>query len=133
MNLIPMLLKEMEQEAQTTRKFLQRVPNDKFDWKPHAKSMTVQRLATHIAELPSWVSMTFDTTELDFAKNEYKPVEIKNTEELLEYFEKNLADAKSHFENATEEDLLPNWTLRNGEEIFCATARKYIVLVQKQK
>lgn len=127
MNLIPMLVKEMEQEAQTTRKFLQRIPNDKFDWRPHAKSMTIQRLATHIAELPSWVSITFDTSELDFAKNEYKPAEIKNTQELLDYFDKNLADAKSHFEKATEDDLLPNWTLRNGEEIYSVSTKAEVI------
>lgn len=127
MNLIPMLLKEMEQEAQTTRKFLQRVPNDKFEWQPHSKSMTIQRLATHVAELPSWISITLDTTELDFAKNEYKPVNIKNTEELLEYFEGNLADAKAHLERATEDDLLPNWTLRNGGEIYSVSTKAEVI------
>mgnify|MGYP000963323998 FL=1 len=53
MALIPMLLKEMEQEAQTTRKMLSRIPNDKYDWKPHEKSMEIRRLAVHIAELPT--------------------------------------------------------------------------------
>jgi len=52
MEIIPMLLKEMEEEAQTTRKMLERVPNDKFDWRPHPKSMNIRSLATHIAELP---------------------------------------------------------------------------------
>jgi uncharacterized damage-inducible protein DinB len=79
MNIIPMLLKEMEQEAQTTRKMLQRVPNDKYDWQPHQKSMSIRRLATHIAELPSWVSMALTTDELDFAANPYTPVEVSNT------------------------------------------------------
>ena len=51
--MINMLLKEMDKEAITTRKMLERVPNDKYDWKPHEKSMTIRRLATHIAELPS--------------------------------------------------------------------------------
>jgi uncharacterized damage-inducible protein DinB len=127
MNLIPMLLKEMEQEAQTTRKFLQRVPNDRLDWQPHSKSMTMQRLATHVAELPSWVSITLNTSELDFAKEEYKPVEIKNREELLQYFEKNLADAKQHLEKATEEDLQPNWILRNGEQIYSVNTKAEVI------
>jgi hypothetical protein len=50
MEIIPMLLKEMEQEAQTTRKMLQRIPENRYDWQPHQKSMTIRRLATHIAE-----------------------------------------------------------------------------------
>src|SRR4051812_27446447 len=103
MTLIPMLLKEMEQEAQTTRKMLQRVPNDKYNWKPHPKSMTLQRLATHVAELPGWVSMTLATDELDFAKNEYAPEMIDNTDELLAYFEKNLEKGKISLEKASDE------------------------------
>ncbi len=127
MNLIPMLLKEMEQEAQTTRKMLQRVPTEKFDWKPHPKSMTLQRLATHVAELPSWVTMTLDTSELDFAKSEYKPEVTNNTEELLAYFEKNLACGKASLEKATEEDLLPDWTLRNGEQTYSVNKKHEVI------
>jgi len=127
MNLIPIFLKEMEQEAQTTRKMLQRVPTDKFQWRPHPKSMTMQQLATHIAELPTWVTMVLNTSELDFAKNEYKPAVINNTEELLEYFEKNLKEGKQSLEKATEEDLLPDWTLRNGEQIY-SVDKKYEVI-----
>jgi uncharacterized damage-inducible protein DinB len=127
MTLIPMLLKEMEQEAQTTRKMLQRVPNDKYNWKPHPKSMTLQRLATHVAELPAWVTMTLATDELDFAKNEYAPEIINNTEELLAYFEKNLESGKESLENATDEDLLPNWTLRNGDQVYSVNTKGEVI------
>lgn len=127
MNLIPIFLKEMEQEAQTTRKMLQRVPTDKFQWRPHPKSMMMQQLATHIAELPTWVTMVLNTSELDFAKNEYKPAVINNTEELLEYFEKNLKEGKQSLEKATEEALLPDWTLRNGDQIY-SVDKKYEVI-----
>ncbi len=108
MQIIPMLLKEMDQEAQATRKMLERVPNDKFDWKPHPKSMTIRSLTTHIAELASWVAMGLTTNELDFAASPYKPAEINNTEDLLALFEKSLADSKAHLEKAKEEALLPN-------------------------
>ena len=77
-----MLLKETDNEARTTRKMLACVPNDQYDWKPHEKSMTVRRLATHIAELPSWVSMTLTTDELDLANNPYQPVVINNTNDI---------------------------------------------------
>ena len=127
MNLIPIFLKEMEREAQTTRKMLQRVPTDKFQWQPHPKSMTMQRLATHIAELPTWVTMGLNTSELDFAKNEYKPTVVNNTEELLAYFEKCFKEGKESLEKATEDDLLPDWTLRNGDQIY-STEKKHEVI-----
>jgi len=75
MNIIEMFLNELDQEAQTTRKMLAIVPNEKYDWQPHPKSMTVRRLATHISELPSWITMGLTTDELDFAKVDYKPEE----------------------------------------------------------
>jgi len=119
-----MLTKEMEQEAQTTRKMLSIVPDDKYDWKPHEKSMTIKQLATHIAELPSWVPMAIHTSELDFAASPYQPEEIANTAQLMEYFEKTVADAKAQLAAATEKQLEADWTLRNGEQIYF-TSSKY--------
>lgn len=118
MQIIPMLLKELEQEAQTTRKFLNIVPNDKLDWQPHPKSMTMRRLSAHIAELPGWIPMAIETSELDFANNGYAPNELKNANELLPIFEKNLANAYSSLEQTNEEVLLEPWTLRNAEAIY---------------
>ena len=117
-SLIDLLLKEMDQEAETTRKMLARVPNDKFDWQPHPKSGTVRWLATHVAELPSWVAMALTSDELDFAANPYQPEVINNTDELLAYFERSLASGKAELEQAKEETFWENWTLRNGEEIY---------------
>ncbi|MDB5263954.1 MAG: DinB family protein [Adhaeribacter sp.] len=127
MDVIKMFSQEMEQEAQTTRKMLAIVPNDKYDWQPHPKSMTIRRLATHIAELPSWVTMTLTTDELDFASNPYQPENINNTEELLVYFEKSLADGRSSLPQATEEQLLQPWTLRNGDEIYSTTTKAEVI------
>jgi uncharacterized damage-inducible protein DinB len=118
MTILEQLSKELEFEALTTRKMLQRVPDDKFGWAPHEKSMTIQRLATHVAELPSWISMTLNTDELDFANNPYELVDITNTKELLDYFEKNLVEGRSELSKATEKQLSEPWTLRNGEEIY---------------
>ena len=65
--LIDLLLKEMDGEAVTTRKMLEIVPADKFDWKPHHKSMSLKALATHVGELPGWIAMAINADELDFA------------------------------------------------------------------
>lgn len=122
-----MLLQEMEQEAQTTRKMLSRIPDDKFSWKPHEKSMSIKQLATHIAELPGWVSVTLTTSELDFAAQPYEPTDVNISTELLELFEKSLAEGKAHLAKATEDDLLPTWTLRNGEEIYSESSKAEVI------
>lgn len=127
MSTIEMLVKEMEQEAHTTRKMLQRIPNDKFDWQPHAKSMSIKRLANHIAELPGWVSMVLTSDELDFAKNPYTDGTNTNTTDLLEYFDTTLADGKAHLEKATEDQLLPDWTLRHGDEIYNVSSKAEVI------
>ncbi len=129
MEIIPLLVKEMEQEAQTTRKMLERVPNDKYDWKPHEKSMTIKRLATHVAELPGWVKMAFTTSQLDFANTDYKPEDVNNTEELLAFFERTYADGFAALKNAEEADLLPTWTLRNGEQVYQVMTKYELVRV----
>jgi len=127
MQIIPILLKEMDMEAKTTRKMLGRIPNDSFQWKPHEKSMTIQRLATHIAELPGWVNMALDTSELDFAKAGYEATPIESTADLLATFEKNYAEAKARLERATEDELNQKWTLRNGEEIFFTDPKHEVI------
>jgi uncharacterized damage-inducible protein DinB len=127
MSTIEPLLKELELEAQTTRRMLERVPTEYFDWQPHLKSMTVQRLATHIAELPGWVTMAVTTDGLDFASNPYKQETVVNTAELLEYFERSLADGREHLLAATEETLAEPWTLRNGREVLHVASKGEII------
>jgi uncharacterized damage-inducible protein DinB len=127
MSTIDPLLKELELEAQTTRKMLERVPTEYFNWQPHKKSMTIQRLATHIAELPGWVTMAVTTDGLDFASNPYQQEEVGNTAELLDYFERSLADGRSHLQTAKEETLAETWTLRNGEEIYSVATKGEII------
>jgi uncharacterized damage-inducible protein DinB len=129
MSQIQALLKEMQQEAATTRKMLERVPEDKFDWKPHPKSGTLKWLSTHIAELPGWVEMTLTTSELDFEANPYKQEPIGSTADLLQYFEKSLEKGKAQLEKATEKDLEETWTLRNGSQILVACSKAEMIRV----
>ncbi|MDP4283222.1 MAG: DinB family protein [Bacteroidota bacterium] len=127
MDIIPLLKKEMQQEAITTRKMLERIPEDKLGWKPHEKSMSMQNLAVHIAELPSWVSMGLTTSELDFAKMDYNPTTVNSVEDIVQLFNKSLASGLSALDNAKEEDLLPTWTMRSGEKIH-GVMTKYEVI-----
>lgn len=118
MNIIELLLRELEQEAQTTRKFLALVPFDKAEWVPHEKSMKMMPLSTHIAELPSWISLGLTTDELDFATAPYQPIVVNNNEELLAIFEKSYEEAKTELNKAKEDVLAKRWVLRNGEQIL---------------
>jgi uncharacterized damage-inducible protein DinB len=110
--------KEMDKEAMTTRKLLERVPAEQFDWKPHEKSMTLRQLSTHVAEITSWIPMVLNTSELDFAASPYNPVEINTNEALLQHFETSLADARKGLSAANDRQLEDTWTMRSGEQIF---------------
>ena len=78
MSISQSLLPEFDQEMAGTRRVLERVPADKFSWGPHDKSMNFGRLAVHLAELPSWTTMTLNTSELDFAATPYAPTQVEN-------------------------------------------------------
>jgi len=117
-NIAAGLIKELEQEAAVTRKLLERVPAEKFDWKPHEKSMPMGRLATHVAEMHGWTKPTVDDPELDFAKMDYKPYEPKTTEELVAHLDKNVNEAIEALKNASDEAWFEDWSLRNGEQIY---------------
>ena len=123
MNITQLLVEELDRESAITRKMLQIVPNDKYDWQPHVKSMTVRRLATHLADLGNWFAMVLTTSELNFAQSDWKEEVINDTTALLSYFEKNLANGKAQLENATEEQLQEMWTLRNGDHVLSATTK----------
>ena len=127
MSTIQTLLKEMDNKAVTTRKMLERVPDDKFNWKPHEKSMTIEHLTTHIAELPTWISMVLTSSELDFAANPYEQKRIAKTRDLIQLFEESLEDGKTHLSKASERDLEPNWTLRNGDQVYSVNTKAEVI------
>src|SRR5271169_2276522 len=101
------MLGEFEHEMENTRKVLERVPDDKWNWKPHDKSGTVGWLAGHIANLPGWAGMTIQTTELDYAPvngPSYQPPKITNRKELLAEFEKNVADTRAALGSVSDQE-----------------------------
>jgi uncharacterized damage-inducible protein DinB len=112
------LIAELKHEAATTRKMLALVPTDKLSWKPHDKSMSLENLAKHLAELPTWVGVILNFDELDFAKPYPKSPSFTTTAELLAQYEKNLTEAMKVLETVKEEEFFRNWTMRHGEQIF---------------
>lgn len=117
MSISQALLPEFDQEMAGTRKTLERIPMDKYDWAPHAKSFNMGKLATHVAHLPGWATMTIHTNELDFAQPFEQP-QPKTSEELLALFDQASAEARAAIAGASDEEWMKPWTLRNGEQIF---------------
>lgn len=111
-------LGELEQEAATARKCLERIPPDKFEWKPHDKSMSFGRLATHVAEMFGWTKETLTQDTLDFAVGDYKPFEPTTSEELLKFFDEKVATAKDVLSKTPDETFMTEWTMRNGEQVY---------------
>ena len=119
MPLSQILFSELKHEAANTRKVLERVPTEHFDWKPHEKSSSLGRLAAHIAQLTSWLDLIVNAEELDFATRNYIPPKVTNSTELLQSFEDHIEKAKAVLQNnITDEDLMEKWTLKDGEKVF---------------
>lgn len=113
MTISQMLLPEFDQEMANTRKMLECVPEDKFDWKPHPKSMTMGRLASHVAEMVDWALVTVTTDKLELTPD-MKPFSAANRKELLEKFDKSNAEARKAIEGASDEQLAKTWSLIYG-------------------
>lgn len=117
MTFIEFFKKQFVDEGATTRKMLSRIPEDKWEYKPHPKSMDLKRLALHLADLPGWIHMTLTTDELDFAQP-YEQPQISTTADLMAYFEKRYADGLSALVPEKEALLDKPWTLRNGDTVY---------------
>ncbi|MEZ5306475.1 MAG: DinB family protein [Pyrinomonadaceae bacterium] len=121
------LVAELQYEAQITRNCLERIPEDKFDYKPHEKSMSFAQLASHITEMYLWYDATLNAPELDFATMDYQPFIAKTNEELLSTFDKNVELAAGILGGTSNEDLMVEWTMRNGEEVIFKMPRIQVV------
>jgi uncharacterized damage-inducible protein DinB len=117
-----MLLPEFDEEMANTRKALERVPDDKLDFKPHAKSYSLHDLAAHIANIPTWTGVTLTTTELDLNQSWERSIPA-NRAELLTAFDAAVAGARPVLEKATADDFLVGWTLRSGDQVWFTLPR----------
>ena len=127
MKLIDLLLQELDKEAAVTRKFLARVPEEKFDWQPHPKNMPMKVLAAHIAEIPGWIISTINSDGIDFATMDFTPKDVKSTGELLDFFEEKLAGGKAALAGADVNTFNKEWVMRTGDQIHSRDT-KYEIL-----
>jgi uncharacterized damage-inducible protein DinB len=114
-------LAEFDNEMANTRKTLERLPDDKWDWKPHSKSGTIGWLANHVATFPAWFESALTTDSFDMAPGGKQVVfpNAKNRKEILAMFDENVPKARAALAKATDEQLLTAWSLlNNGQPIF---------------
>jgi len=136
MKLIDSLIQEFEHEAQTTRKHLERLPEDKLDWRPHEKSFTAGGLASHIAEMVGWTEAMLNQDGLDFDPATYQPYLAASVADLLKAFDDNVAKGKQALAGATDETLNQPWSFkimgrvqfeRTRSEVFRDVALSHVI------
>jgi uncharacterized damage-inducible protein DinB len=129
------LVPEFDHEMAGTRKSLERIPEDKFGWKPHDKSMTIGELASHLANIPGWMDITVKQDTFDVAPEGgegFKTPQATSVKELLEMFDQNVTSARATLAEASNETLMGMWTFLNaGQTVFVmpkvAVVRSFIL------
>jgi len=112
------LLPEYDHEMGTTRKLLERVPDERLAWKPHQKSMTLGRLATHLAELPAWVARIVNEDSFNMTGG-YTPRVAGSKTEILSIFDQAVAQARATLAGKSDPEMMAPWTFkRDGKDMF---------------
>jgi uncharacterized damage-inducible protein DinB len=118
---------ELKHESALTRKMLEKVPLDKKDWKPHERSMSLGRLATHVAEIPHWVSDIIHIDDFDFIGRTFKAHIASSQEELLTIHKEKLDAALSDLSKLNDEEFNKKWIVRMGDKILYDTPKKVAI------
>jgi uncharacterized damage-inducible protein DinB len=117
MSISEALLPEFDQEMANTRRTLERIPEDKFGWKPHEKSMPLGDLAVHLATMVEWTAEAIKRDSLDIAPEggpAYEQPKANSRGEIIEMFDKGVAVARAAIERASDEEFGKSWTLLSG-------------------
>src|SRR5215468_5869374 len=117
--LLEPIISEIQQETATTRRVLERVPEDKLAWKPHPKSMSLGQLAMHVASIPGNISRIAQLEEFDTAQANFNPPAAKSAGELLTTLEASVKTAQEYLGGVSESAAMGNWRLTSkGKEVF---------------
>lgn len=130
MKLTELFLAELDREAAGTRRVLERLPDGRSGWKPHEKSMSLGRLSTLVATMPSWITMMVHQNELDFRPpggSRYQPQELHTSRELVEAHDAHVAKAREALAGTTDEHLMTPWRFLVGGRVVSESPR-HIVL-----
>ena len=121
------LYADLELELAATRRVLERVPFEHWDWRPHAKSFTLGRLATHLAELPRFAEVMATRDELDMAAMSDAPSQVDSREALLALFDERAASMRRAVASLDAERLAGNWRLRMGDAVLLDAPRSLLL------
>ncbi len=124
------IVSELEHEMATTRTLLERVPDDRAEWKPHPKSMSMGELAQHIANLTAWGGMIVNRTELDLNPPEgagFAAPRWASAESMLAILDAGMADACAAIGEATDAALAQSWTLKSGGHVIFTLPRAAVL------
>jgi len=128
MALTDAFIAELKHENSLTQKILEKVPFEYKDWQPHEKSMTIGRLATHIADTAKWASDVINIDDFDFMKDyDFTSPPAASQEELMKRFQTNLNNAVSDLSKTNDEDLEKIWTVRRGEQVIYKLPKKVAI------
>lgn len=127
MNPVDAILTEISHEAATTRRLLEIVPAPHFAWKPHAKSMTMGRLATHIAEIPGWVASILDTDGFEVGARGCTPQTAGSLAEILAMFDKNVPMAEAAIRRQTPGRLSATWRITRQGQVLLELPRMGVI------
>jgi uncharacterized damage-inducible protein DinB len=126
-NIAQSLLPEFDHEIASTRKMLERVPENKPDFRPHPKSMPLNRLAAHVAEVPEWGVMTLTQDEMSFDPATFTPPVMTNRETLLAKFDENVKKVREALASTSDESMMKTWTLKVGGRTVMAMPRVVVM------
>lgn len=114
MSIAQSLLPEFDYEMANTRRTLERIPEDKLELKPDEKSMSLGRLAGHVAEMVNWGSMVMQTESLNLDGGDHQALTATSRQQLLAAFDKSVAEARAAIEKGADADMIKNWSLIFG-------------------
>ena len=135
MGIAQSILPEFDHEMTNTRKTLERIPDDKLEWKAHPKSNTIGWVGSHLVEIPGWVKGTLTQESFDFSPpgaEPYRTPILSGWQEMVTVFDENVATARRAIEATSDEAFMKNWTLLwQGDEVFTmpriAVVRSFIL------
>ena len=125
MKLNQLFLEQLEVEAKSTRRALERVPEGKNDWKPHEKSMPLGYLAALVAKMPGWIAMMINLEEYDLNSQDprFQPRDLTTNRELVASFDEAVAAARKALEGATDDQLMKHWKMLVGGHVVSDSPR----------
>lgn len=125
MSIADNLLPEFDQEMESTRRMIERVPDDDPGWKPHPKSFSIAHLAQLLAGMPGWIGQTLTSTELDLAEG--GGYSNESTETLLEMFDENVRRSREAIVASKDADYDVPWSLKMGGHVLFTQPRGVVV------